>query len=268
MWYKQKSSDVFPNVDIKGGVAVTFRDAKQNFGVIGTFTDFEELNSIYQKVVFTEGFNTFSDIIFAQNKFNLDELYKDYPQYRSIIGSDGREKRLTTSIFEQLDVFTDKKYNDDDLTILGLIKNVRTYKYIPTKYIEAHQNLLKYKVFVPKSNGSGAIGEVLSTPLIGEPLIGSTQSFISIGIFENEREASAVLKYVKSRFARVMLGVLKVTQDNSKTVWRYVPLQDFTENSDIDWTRSVAEIDAQLYTKYALTPDEIAFIESTIKPME
>lgn len=268
VWYKQKSSDVFPNVDIKGGVAVTFRDAKQNFGVIGTFTDFEELNSIYQKVVFTEGFNTFSDIIFAQNKFNLDELYKDYPQYRSIIGSDGREKRLTTSIFEQLDVFTDKKYNDDDLTILGLIKNVRTYKYIPTKYIEAHQNLLKYKVFVPKSNGSGAIGEVLSTPLIGEPLIGSTQSFISIGIFENEREASAVLKYVKSRFARVMLGVLKVTQDNSKTVWRYVPLQDFTENSDIDWTRSVAEIDAQLYTKYALTPDEIAFIESTIKPME
>src|SRR5574344_2290078 len=127
---------------------------------------------------------------------------------------------------------------------------------------------IKNKIFVPKSNGSGAIGEVLSTPLIGEPLIGSTQSFISIGIFENEREASAVLKYVKSRFARVMLGVLKVTQDNSKTVWRYVPLQDFTENSDIDWTRSVAEIDAQLYAKYALTPDEIAFIESTIKPME
>lgn len=225
VWYKQKSSDVFPNVDIKGGVAVTFRDAKQNFGGIGTFTDFEELNSIYQKVVFTDDFTTFSDIIFAQNKFNLDELYKDHPHYKSIIGSDGREKRLTTSIFEQLDVFTDTKSNDDDLTILGLIKNNRTYKYIPAKYIESHQNLLKYKVFVPKSNGSGAIGEVLSTPLIGEPLIGepligSTQSFISIGAFDNEQEASAMLKYVKSRFARVMLGVLKVTQDNSKNVWR------------------------------------------------
>lgn len=215
VWYKQKSSDVFPNVDIKGGVAVTFRDAKQNFGGIGTFTDFEELNSIYQKVVFTADFTTFSDIIFTQNKFNLDELYKDHPHYKSIIGSDGREKRLTTSIFEQLDVFTDTKSNDDDLTILGLIKNNRTYKYIPAKYIESHQNLLKYKVFVPKSNGSGAIGEVLSTPLIG-----STQSFISIGAFDNEQEASAMLKYVKSRFARVMLGVLKVTQDNSKNVWR------------------------------------------------
>ncbi|MBR0560785.1 hypothetical protein, partial [Neokomagataea anthophila] len=86
------------------------------------------------------------------------------------------------------------------------------------------QNLLKYKVFVPKSNGSGAIGEVLSTPLIGEPLIGSTQSFISIGVSNNEQEASAILKYVKSRFARVMLGVLKVTQDNSKNVWQYVPI--------------------------------------------
>ena len=65
-----------------------------------------------------------------------------------------------------------------------------------------------------------------------------------------------------------MLGVLKVTQDNSKEVWKYVPLQDFTSNSDIDWTKSVAEIDIQLYAKYGLTDTEIAFIESNIKPME
>ncbi|MEG1718645.1 MAG: DEAD/DEAH box helicase, partial [Bacteroidales bacterium] len=136
------------------------------------------------------------------------------------------------------------------------------------KYIESHQNLLKYKVFVPKSNGSGAIGEVLSTPLIGEPLIGSTQSFISIGAFDNKQEASAMLKYIKSRFSRVMLGVLKVTQDNSKNVWRYVPLQDFTAQSDIDWSKSITEIDKQLYAKYGLSEDEITFIESMIKPME
>ncbi|MEG2164637.1 MAG: restriction endonuclease, partial [Bacteroidales bacterium] len=119
--------------------------------------------------------------------------------------------------------------------------------------------------FVPKSNGSGAIGEVLSTPLIGEPLIGSTQSFISIGAFDNKQEASAMLKYIKSRFSRVMLGVLKVTQDNSKNVWRYVPLQDFTAQSDIDWSKSITEIDKQLY---GLSEDEITFIESMIKPME
>ena len=50
--------------------------------------------------------------------------------------------------------------------------------------------------------------------------------------------------------------------------WKYVPLQDFTSASDIDWTKSVSEIDQQLYTKYGLDTDEIAFIEAKVKPME
>ena len=65
-----------------------------------------------------------------------------------------------------------------------------------------------------------------------------------------------------------MLGMLKVTQDNKKAVWKFVPIQDFTEKSDIDWSKSVAEIDQQLYKKYHLSNEEIAFIESMIKPME
>jgi hypothetical protein len=59
-----------------------------------------------------------------------------------------------------------------------------------------------------------------------------------------------------------------VTQDNNKDVWNFVPLQIFTPQSDIDWTKSVAEIDAQLYAKYGLTKDETNFIESMVKPME
>ena len=135
-------------------------------------------------------------------------------------------------------------------------------------YVDEHDNLLKYKVFVPKSNGSGAIGEVLSTPLIGEPLIGHTQTYISIGAFSTRYEAEAVLKYVKTKFARTMLGTLKVTQDNKKDTWSNVPMQDFTENSDIDWSKSVAEIDRQLYKKYNLSQEEINFIEEKVKPME
>ena len=95
-----------------------------------------------------------------------------------------------------------------------------------------------------------------------------TQSFISIGAFDKQKEAEAALKYVKSKFARVMLGILKVTQDNNKETWKYVPLQDFTENSDIDWTKSVADIDKQLYAKYGLSQEEIDFIETKVKPME
>lgn len=64
-----------------------------------------------------------------------------------------------------------------------------------------------------------------------------------------------------------MLGILKITQDNNRDTWRMVPLQDFTTHSDIDWSKSVAEIDQQLYRKYDLTADEIEFIETHVKEM-
>jgi type II restriction enzyme len=121
---------------------------------------------------------------------------------------------------------------------------------------------------VPRANGTGAIGEILSTPLIGEPLIGYTQTFIGIGSFDTEYEGTACLKYVKSRFARTTLGILKITQDNDREAWRKVPLQDFTPQSDIDWTQSIPDIDRQLYAKYGLDEREIAFIEEKVKAME
>lgn len=89
----------------------------------------------------------------------------------------------------------------------------------------------------------------------------------SRGLIDIKDEADAALKYVKSRFARTLLGILKVTQDNSKETWRFVSLQDFSAQSNIDWSKSVAEIDQQLYKKYDLSPDEIDFIEKMIKSM-
>ena len=146
--------------------------------------------------------------------------------------------------------------------------------YVNKKYIDTEKTNLNYwKVILPKSNGSGAIGEVLSTPLVGGPLVGEppvgyTQSFISFGSFNTEYEAQSLLKYIKTKFARCMLGILKVTQDNNKGTWRYVPLQDFTPASDIDWSKSISEIDRKLYKKYKLEKFEIDFIESRIKEMD
>lgn len=266
--FSHNSTDFFDNVDIKGGVAITMRNANTNYGKIIRYTAFQELNSILTKVINHKDFTSIDKIIYLQNKFNLKALYEDYPQYREIIGSGGKEKRLTTPIFNQLDVFTEEATQKDELKIIGLINNNRIFRYIPAKYIDTHDNTYKYKVILPASNGSGAIGEVLSTPIIGEPIIGYTQSFISIGCFDTEKEASAVFKYVKSKFMRTMLGVLKVTQHNHTDVWKFVPLQDFTSTSDIDWSKSIADIDRQLYAKYGLSDEEIAFIEKMIKPME
>ena len=75
------------------------------------------------------------------------------------------------------------------------------------------------------------------------------------------------MKYVKTKFARAMLGILKVTQDNSKKVWKYVPMQDFTSNSDIDWSKSIHDVDEQLYKKYGLDEHEIEFIEKNVQEM-
>ena len=74
-------------------------------------------------------------------------------------------------------------------------------------------------------------------------------------------------KYIKTKFES-FIRCKKVTQDNPKGVWNMVPIQDFTEKSDIDWSVSIANIDKQLYKKYGLSEEEISFIENNVKEME
>lgn len=268
LYFEQDSSKVFSNTDIKGGIAITYHDNNESFGAIKIFTSFVELQTIMQKASPSEH-NSLMNIIYIQNKFDLDKLYSAHPEYRSVIGSDGKDKRFRNNIFDKVNLFTNKPSNDDDIKVIGIQNNKRTWKYFPKAFMDLdNENLEKWKVLLPRANGSGAIGEVLSTPLIGEPLIGYTQSFIGIGAFGAKNEAEAALKYVKSKFCRTMLGILKITQDNNRDTWRLVPVQDFTNNSDIDWSKSIEEIDKQLYRKYNLSDKEIAFIEEKVRPME
>ncbi len=269
--YHQASEELFPGINIMGGIAISYHNNECDFGALNTFSPFPKLNDILHKVINHPSFCSLASVIYLQNKWNLNALYKDYPELQKLIGSDGREKRLTTSILS-LSVFHDSK-TSKDTDILGLVGNQRCWKYVKTKYLAPHPAQEKFKIIVPKSNGSGAIGEVIPTPLIGEPIIGApktgvTQSFIMIGAFESQSEAEACLKYIKTKFARAMLGILKITQDNPPEKWKYVPLQDFTSSSDIDWSQPVAGIDRQLYAKYGLTADEVAFVETHVREME
>ncbi|WP_438588762.1 Eco57I restriction-modification methylase domain-containing protein [Dubosiella newyorkensis] len=183
LMYEQKSADVFPNTDIKGGVAVTYWNRFTELGPIITFTPFEELNSILRKVEGTHP-NSLTKIIYNQTKFNLDNLYSKYPSYRKVIGSDGKDKRLRNNIFEKIDAFSELKKTDCDLEIKGLINNKRVSRYIERDVLDLdHENLFKWKVLVPRANGSGALGEVLSTPLIGQPLIGALNRAYSVLYF-------------------------------------------------------------------------------------
>lgn len=253
VYYEQKSAKIFPNTDIKGGVCITLWDKKaEHGGLSGRFIHIPELDSILGKVKA----GGFDKIVFV-NTAPTKPLNPKRPG----------DKKIRTNAFVELpNMFVVQPDKDHAVKIIGLIGNTRTQRYVSEKLID-DSNLNKWKVFLPESNGSGAIGEVLSTPLIGEPLIGCTQTFIQIGSFDNEKEADSCMKYIKTKFCRAMLGTLKVTQHNPKSTWKNVPLQDFTKKSDIDWSQSIAGIDQQLYKKYKLDKEEIDFIETNVKPM-
>ena len=273
--YWPNSIEVFPSVDVKGGIATTFWNNSEEIGPIGTFSAFDELQIILNKVL-EKDFVSFSDLVYPRDLYKIkEEAYIEHPEIEGR-HSKGHRYDLGSSAFEQYpELFHKEKPDDgeDYIKIYGKKDNDRIYLWTKRKYIKCPNNIDRYKVFVPKANGTGAIGEILSTPVIGQPVIGQpvighTLTFLSIGNFATKEEAEAVLKYVKTKFARALLGTLKVTQDNPKETWLNVPQQDFTSNSDIDWTMSVDKIDKQLFKKYGLKPEEINFINEHITAME
>lgn len=275
VFYKQDSSQIFQGTDIKGGIAIICRDKDKKFGKIGAFTSFSELNLIAKKVGRLNE-QTLDTIMSGQGVYKFTpKMHQENPNVRSIL-SESHPNDVGTGVLETLHeiLFFEKKPNDgfEYVEVLGRYQNQRVRHFIRKDYINEPFAFDRFRVVLPKANGSGAIGEVLSTPLIGEPLIGEpligfTQTFISIGFFDNYAEAESCLKYIKGKFARAMLGILKITQDNPKDKWAKVPLQDFTAQSDIDWTQSIADIDKQLYAKYGLSDDEVKFIEEKVKAM-
>lgn len=249
MKYERDASVVFPNTDIKGGVAITYHDDTQKYGIIGVFTPYEQLNSILKKVREYKTFRSLSETGVTSSAYHFtDDVHIDYPEFRKrkivVKGktqpllSKGHEYDLKSSIFEKLpEIFKDAKPDDGEeyIQILGRDESGRSKKYIKRRYINTAKNLNVYKIFLPKASGSGQLGEILTMPIIGGPLVGATETFYSLGLCKNEEEIENMLAYIKTKFARVLLSVLKITQDVNPGKWKYVPLQDFTSKSDINW---------------------------------
>lgn len=131
------------------------------------------------------------------------------------------------------------------------------------------QDIDKPKVLIPEAYGAG---ESFPHQILGQPIVSTSNSVCSQSYlyapFDTESEAENFLKYIKTRFLRVLVSASKVSQHAMSKVYRFVPKQDFSAESDIDWSTSVDEIDVQLYAKYELSNDEIHFIESIVKPMD
>ena len=190
----------------------------------------------------------FSDMVLPRNPFNIS----------------GKEYILadTSNTYDQWKVF-------------GRFGNERGIKYLPLDYkIEKNKEVVnKWKVFISKADGAaGQLGNPIPAKIIGKAELGDTQTictetFLAIAPFESKEETKNVITYTKTKFFRFMVGIRKL-KNMTRDTYSFVPLQDFTSSSDINWTESIENIDKQLYVKYNLSEDEIAFIERMIKPME
>lgn len=161
---------------------------------------------------------------------------------------------------------------------VGLTQPVKCYAragkigYVEYDEVLSHKDwIYKHKVFVPESNNIGTeLNDDNQNAIVGTEGTICTETYLVVGAeleLDNDTAINLSL-YLKTKFARFLHSLAKISQHGTSKTYKFVPLQDFTSTSDIDWSKSIVEIDKQLYEKYKLTSDEAEYIENKIKPME
>ena len=265
IFYYKNEREVFPDVEIKGGIDF-FLYNKDFVSDLEFTTIINNEKTCERRPLFIKGL----DVIIADSKsvIIIKKVLNssDFTSLTTI--TTGRNPFGIIGKDEVVKAVSVESYSDGlcELRCKGnLIRWIEKNKI--RKNIELFTK--KYKVFISKSAGNpNSDFKVIGSPYIGGLNSACTDSLITIGAFDTEEEAVNCRKYVLTKFLRYLVSTLKNSQNVTQIVYGYVPLQDFTESSDIDWSKSVEEIDQQLYAKYGLTEEEIAFIEKTIKPMD
>ena len=254
--------DCFPTANISGGVCCFLWNRqysnKCHFTNIVNheiFAEERELNefevfvrynkalSIIRKIVDVTS-NYISNIVAARNLYNLDS---------SVRGFSDKEQET------DIKVYTSRGVGYIQLeSITSGLSSIDSYKLFMGKVLSGH---------IGETDEKGQV-KVIASIFIGSAYEVCTDSYLVIGPFRIKKEAVNAERYFKTKFLRFLLLQSLVSMNISRNNFRFVPLQDFTSNSDIDWSRRIGEIDAQLYEKYGLERDEIDFIERMIKPME
>ncbi len=260
------SNTVFPAVEISGGVNYFVYNPNHNGDV--EFTEYyDEKNSqTFTRPLFEEGLDIilssgFSHNIISKVKNEDFESITAITKGRNAFGILGKNANEISSPTYQNGYYELRCKHEE-------------IRYVDSEFITKNKEIAdKWKIFISKSNGAAGLltdnkeVSILGKPYLAKPKSACTDSLIPIGNFETEFEAKALESYIKTKFLRYMVGILKTSQNILQNVYQFVPIQDFTPESDIDWTKSIQEIDKRLYEKYKLSNEEIEFIEKMIKPM-
>lgn len=173
-----------------------------------------------------------------------------------------------------------KGFNDrsSELPFEGSCKVQCAYeeiRYYEKSLVQKNTDILNaYKIFTSKGNGGAGLltdGKpvaILGKAFVAEPNMACTDSLIPFGCFKDLTQAINLQKYFCTKFLRFLVGVLKVSQNLYQNVYEFVPLQDFTNDSDINWKQSIEAIDNELYKKYHFSEEEIVYIDNSIRPMD
>lgn len=255
--------DVFDNVTIKGGVSYFLFEDNYN-GNVDFYNSVNGDISKQSRPLFEDGL----DIILSNS---IDyEIIKKVQEKNFVSMTEITKGRNAFGIVGKPDVVNgisqvEKKEGLVKLQCKG--EEIRwTDSKNVTKNIDVFEN---YKVFISKSAGDpGKDRRVIGKPYIGEPYSCCTDSLIPIGKFDNIDEAINLQSYLKTRFVRFMISILKVSQNVSQNVYQFVPMQNFKNNSDINWKTGLDDLDEQLYKKYNFTDEQINWIMSKVDKVE
>ena len=252
------SKDLFPTVDIAGGLCTFLWDSNYNGPCM--VTNYNAIKDIKIK----RYLNQFDTLIRSNAAVSILE------KIISISTSYLKDSVLSINPFGFRTYFRGKDNGDIKiLTSKGWSKVDRTEITKGIEYIDQYKIIVGR--FVP-SNGEMSVKpgdgyRVLTEPQILSPAEINTETYIDTAVFSTLEEATNYKKYLLSKFARFLLRQGITSVNVTRECFAFVPQQDFTSSSDIDWNNSIAKIDLQLYSKYHLTNEEISFIESMIKPM-
>ncbi|ATA76232.1 Uncharacterized adenine-specific methylase [Capnocytophaga canimorsus] len=245
------ASEVFPGVEIKGGINYFLWQSDYNGDCLIKTYEEGKVVSEMQRPLKEEGNEVFIRYNEAIPILRKVQSFKE--ESFSTVVSSRRPFGLESTIKGNV-----KPYKDEDNVLLYQTKGTAYYKRndIPqnTQWIDAH------KVYVGKAYGAGEgfPHQILNTPLYGEPNSACTETYLVIGPFRDKKRCENVMSYIKTQFFRFMVLLKKPTQNTSKGTYQFVPMQDFSK----PWT------DDELYAKYGLTEEEIAYIEKMVRPME
>lgn len=253
--------DCFPTANISGGVCYFLYDKDYN------------------------GNCTFTNVIAGKQEIALRKLdeFDVFIRYNNAITIVHKVTNATSSFL--IDIVSARNPFGIDSSVRGenqksnnthlTLYSSKGIGYISENGIkDAFQLVNSYKIFMGKVL-SGHLGEtdengqvkVISSIIEAKPQEISTDSYLAFGPFNDKNCVANLHKYLRTKFLRFLLLQALTSMNISRGNFRFVPLQNFTNESDIDWYKSVEDIDYQLYTKYHLINEEITFIEKMIKPM-